>query len=250
MPATEKGRLCKMETVIIVLMILVALSFVLKQSFGKPAAVIAVSVVAAVFTGMMWPYAIEQSKSQISSWLSDSDLMLDVAVVMSVEIILQMAFCIMAVNISAEGWLPKWQIAVYKVLRWFPGVLFFPVLFSALTYLIFALPGAGFSTVAWILAGAVLVIVPAGAWLFRKAVPEKDLRLELYFILNALMAIFGVIATVNGQTAVDGYSEVDWKAFAGMVLIILAGAAVGLAWYALRLKGLGHLLKRKDRHQL
>ncbi|MBO8454614.1 MAG: hypothetical protein IAC07_07835, partial [Bacteroidetes bacterium] len=99
-------------------------------------------------------------------------------------------------------------------------------------------------------AGAVLVIVPAGAWLFRKAVPEKDLRLELYFILNALMAIFGVIATVNGQTAVDGYSEVDWKAFAGMVLIILAGAAVGLAWYALRLKGLGHLLKRKDRHRL
>ena len=243
------GGHCEMETVIVVLMILVALSFMLKQSFGKPVAVVAVAVVAAMFTGTMWPFAIEQSKSQISSWLSDSGLMLDVAVVMSVEIILQMAFCIMAVNISAEGWLPRWQIIMYKILRWFPGVLIFPVLFSVLTYVIFALPGNDFKTVAWILSGGVLVIIPAGAWLFRKAVPEKDLRLELYFILNALMAIFGVVATVNGQTAVDGYSEEDWKAFAGMVLIILAGAAAGLAWYVLRLKGLGHLLKRKYRHR-
>ena len=239
-----------METVIIVLMILIALGFLLKQSFGKPATVIAVAVAAAVFTGMSWPLAIGQSKSQISTWLADSALMLDVAVVMSVEIILQMAFCIMAVNISSEGWLPRWKIIMYRILRWFPGVLFFPVLFSALTYLIFALPGNDFKTVAWIMAAGVLVVIPVGAWIFRKAIPEKDLRLELYFILNALMAIFGIIATVNGQTSVDGSSEVDWRAFAGRVLPVLAGAVGGLAWYALRLKGFGRLLKRKDRPRL
>ena len=74
-----------------------------------------------------------------------------------------------------------------------------------------------------------------GAWLFRRLVPEKDLRLELYFILNALTAVFGVVATVNGQTSAEGYSEVDWKASAGLAAIILAGAVAGLAWYAFRL---------------
>lgn len=224
-----------MESVVIVLMILIALSFILKQSFGKPAAVIAVAVVAAVFTGTMWPFAIEQSKSRISAWLADSALMLDVAVVLSVEIIIQMAFCMMAVNISAEGCLPRWKVLAYKILRWFPGILFFPVLFSALTYLIFTFPGNDFRLTAWLMGGAVLILITAGAWLFRRLVPEKDLRLELYFILNALTAVFGVVATVNGQTSAEGYSEVDWKASAGLAAIILAGAVAGLAWYAFRL---------------
>lgn len=220
--------------VVTVLMLLVALSFILKQSFGKPGTVLLIAVVAAAFTGLMWPFAIEQSKSQISEWLSDSALMLDVAVVLSVEIIIQMAFCMMAVTIFTDGYLPRWKILVYKILRWFPGVLVFPVLFSALVYMIFAFPGTSFKVVAWSLAGAVLVLIPALAWGFRKLIPEKDLRLELLFILNALTAIFGVIATVNGQTAVEGFSEVDWSAFLGIILITLAGALVGWGYYAFR----------------
>lgn len=225
-----------METAVTVLMILIALSFILKQSFNKPYAVIAAAAVLALFTGFSWPIAIEQSKSQISEWLANSSLMLDVAVIMSVELFLQMSFCLMSVNISAEGELPKWKIAVYKTLRWFPGILIFPVLFSALVFAVFALPGNDFRLISWSLAGIVLISVVSGAWLFRKLVPEKDLRLELLFILNALIAIFGIIATVNGQTAVEGISEVDWKASAGLAGIVLAGAAIGLVCYLVRLR--------------
>lgn len=225
-----------MEILVTVLMILVALSFILKQSFGKTWTVIAISATAAVFTGLSWPLAIEQSKSQISTWLADPALMLDTAVVLSVEIIIQISFCIMAVNLSAEGQMPKWKIVLYRILRWFPGVLIFPVLFSALVYAIFSFPGVDFRLTAWIMAAATVFLIPCGAWLFRKAVPEKDLRLELLFILNILTALFGIVGTVNGQTAVEGFSEVDWSASAGIALITLAGAACGLAWYVVRLK--------------
>lgn len=223
-----------METVVTVLMLLIALVFVLKQSFGKPWTVLAAAAAAALFTGLMWPLAIGQSKSRISAWLADSALMLDAAVVLSVEIVLQMAFCMMAAGLSAEGRMPRWKIVVYRILRWFPGVLIFPVLFSALVYVIFAFPGNDFKLTAWILAALVFILIPAGAWAFRKAIPEKELRLELLFILNALTAIFGVMATVNGRTAVEGFSEVDWGAFAGIVLITLAGAFAGWLWHLLK----------------
>ena len=225
-----------METVVLVMMIMVCFNYILKQTYRKVSFVALSSVICALFVGLMWQYAIEQSKSQISTWLADSALMLDTAVVLSVEIIIQISFCIMAVNLSAEGQMPKWKIVLYRILRWFPGVLIFPVLFSALVYAIFSFPGVDFRLTAWIMAAATVFLIPCGAWLFRKAVPEKDLRLELLFILNILTALFGIVGTVNGQTAVEGFSEVDWSASAGIALITLAGAACGLAWYAVRLK--------------
>ena len=226
----------KMETAVTVLMILIVLGFILKQSFNKPYTVIATATVLAIFTGFSWPLAVEQSGSRISEWLSDTSLMLDVAVVMSVEILLQMSFCITSVNIYAEGKLPKWKILTYKALRWFPGILIFPVLFSALVFAVFALPGNDFRVVSWSLAGVVLIMVSGGARLFRKLVPEKELRLELLFILNALTALFGIVATVNGQTAVEGISEVDWTAFAGIAGITASGAAAGFIYYLIRLR--------------
>ena len=89
-----------METIVLVLMILVCFSFMLKQSFRKLLSVGVIALVAALFTGLMWPVAIEQSRSQIEAWLANPQLMLDTSVVLSVEVALQMAFCIMAVNIT------------------------------------------------------------------------------------------------------------------------------------------------------
>jgi hypothetical protein len=36
-------------------------------------------------------------------------------------------------------------------------------------------------------------------WGVRWLVPEKELRLEVFFLSNALIAILGIIATVNGR---------------------------------------------------
>lgn len=115
-----------------------------------------------------------------------------------------------------------------------PGVLIFPVLFSGLVYLIFSFPGVSFSLVAWSMAAGVLILISAGTLFLRYLLPEKELRLELLFLTNALTAILGIIATVNGRTAVTGVSEVDWGALTGLIIMLAGGGLIGLVIYKYR----------------
>ena len=224
-----------METVIVVIMMLAGFTYLLKQTYRKVYSVALSAVVCALFVGLTWPYAIEQSKSQISGWLANTALMQDIAVVLTLEVILQMAFCLLAAHIQTSGKARPATIWAYRLLRWFPGILIFPVLFSALVALIFSFPGVSFPLVAWSMAGAVLVLIPAGTYLLRWLLPEKDLRLELLFLGNALIAILGIVATVNGRTAVAGISEVNWSALGGMLGLIVAGIAAGMLLRRLKL---------------
>lgn len=217
-----------METVVVVLMILVCFNFMLKQTYRKQWSVATIAVVCALFVGLVRPYAIEQSKTQIADWLANPALMLDTSVILSLEVVLQMAFCMLAAHVLTTGPIKKRTLWAYRALRWFPGILIFPVLFSGLVYLIFSFPGVSFSLIAWSMAGGVLVLIPAGTLFLRWLLPEKELRLELLFLTNALTAILGIIATVNGRTAVAGISEVDWSALGGLIGLLILGGLIGL----------------------
>ena len=81
-----------MDTIVWILILLTAFNSLLKQSFWTPVATWIAAGVAGVFVLLVWPYAIEQSKTQIADWLADSRLMLDTSVVLTVELTLQMAF--------------------------------------------------------------------------------------------------------------------------------------------------------------
>lgn len=63
----------------------------------------------------------------------------------------------------------------------------------------------------------------------------KEIRLELLFLTHSLTAILGIVATVNGRTAMDGTGDVDWKAFLGLSGLIVAGGFLGLLLYRYRL---------------
>ena len=225
-----------MENVVLLMMILVCFNYILKQTYRKVYSIAFSAIVCALFVGLMWPYAIEQSKSQISDWLANSALMLDIAVILTLEVAVQMAFCVLSAHIQTSGKVKPITIWVYRVLRWFPGVLIFPVLFSLLVSAIFALPGVSFSLIAWVLAAIVFIVIPLAAWGVKWLLPEKEIRLELLFLSNALIAILGVIATVNGQTAVAGISDVDWKALGGVVSLLICGLVLGIIAYRIKLK--------------
>lgn len=225
-----------MESVVLVMMILVCFNYILKQTYRKVYSIVFSAIVCALFVGLMWPYAIEQSKSQISDWLANSALMLDIAVILTLEVAVQMAFCVLSAHIQTSGKVKPITIWVYRVLRWFPGVLIFPVLFSLLVSAIFALPGVSFLLIAWVLAAIVFIVILLAAWGVKWLLPEKEIRLELLFLSNALIAILGVIATVNGQTAVAGISDVNWKALGGVVSLLICGLALGIIAYRIKLK--------------
>lgn len=198
-----------MDTIVLILILLTAFNFLLKQTFWKPVAVGAATGIATIFVILLWPYAIEQSKTQIADWLSDNQLMLDTSVVLTLEIVVQMAFCLLAVHVANYSPVKNRMMVAYRLLYWFPGVLIIPVLFFGLTQAIFSFPGVSFKLIAWLFGLFVFVVIPLGRWLIKWLLPEEDLRLELFFLTNALVAILGIIATVNGRTAVEGVGDVD-----------------------------------------
>ena len=219
-----------METVVLVLMIVVCFNYLLKQTYRKKYFVMFSAVVSALFVGLMWPYAIEQTKTQITDWLNNPDLMRDTAVILSIDVILQMAYCMLAAHIMTTGEIKRRTLVAYKVLRWFPGILIYPVLFSILVAVIFSFPGHSFTGISWTLAVMVLIVIPSGTFLLRWLLPEKELRLELLFLCNALIGMLGVISTVNGQTAVTGQTKIEWSALAGLLLMILIGGILGMVF--------------------
>lgn len=225
-----------METVVLVMMMLVCFNYIMKQTYRKKYAVVCSAIVCALFMWLMWPYAVEQSKSQIVGWLSDSALMLDVAVILTLEVAVQMAFCVLSAHIQTTVEVKPLTLWIYRILRWFPGVLIFPVLFSLLVSLIFALPGTSFQLVAWSAAAAVFVVIPIATFGVKRLLPEKEIRLEVLFLSNALIAILGVVATVNGRTAVAGISEVDLAALAGVCGLVVLGLIRGFIQHGIRLK--------------
>lgn len=217
-------------------MLLTAFNFLLKQTFWKGLAVGLIAAASAVFAGLMWPYAIEQSKTQIADWLANPALMLDTSVLLTIEVSIQMAYAMLAVHVANAYPVKPRTLLTYRLLRWFPGLLIFPVLFSGLVYLIFAFPGVSFTTIAWSYATLILIAVPAGRWLLLWLLPEKELRLELFFLTNALVAVLGIVATVNGRTSAAGVSEIDFGALAGTAGIAVAGILIGLSWWKLKKK--------------
>lgn len=225
-----------MDTVVWILILLTAVNFLLKQSFWRPVATGVAAGIAALFVVLVWPVAIEQSKTQIADWLADNQLMLDTSVVLTVELSLQMAFCLLSVHVANYSPVKPRTWWMYRVLYWFPGVLVLPVLFFGLTQTIFAFPGISFERLAWLFAAFVGVAIPLGRWLIRLLLPEPELRLELFFLTNALAAILGIIATVNGQTAVAGTTEVDWAALGGCIGIFVAGALLGWMLFVIKRK--------------
>lgn len=223
-----------METVVKVAMVLVSFSFVLKLTGYKLRQLLLMALLCALFTGLSWSFAAEQSKTEIASWLADRALMQDIAVVLTLDVVLQMAYCLMAVNLMNSGPVRRRTIWIYRMLRIFPGIMVFFVLFSLVVSCLFAFPGVSFALISWCMAGAVLVLLPLAVLGVRKLLPEKEIRLELLFLSNAMTAALGIIATVNGTTASESVDSVDYLAFAAVCAIVLAGATLGFLLYRLK----------------
>lgn len=220
-----------MEVVIIVIMLMVGFSLVLKLTYLPIYGKLLVGIVCALFVGMSWEEAASQSKTQIESWIQDPGLMLDMAVLLTVDVFLQMAFCMIAAKRVSGEVMTKWDKAGYAATLWIPGILIFPTLFALLVEVIFSFPGMDFNVIAWSLAAVVFVSVVALTYLMAWMIPEKDLRLELIFMVNSLIAMLGIVATVNGRTAVSGTNSVDWQSLLGIIVILLLGASAGLLLY-------------------
>lgn len=216
-----------MEIVIIIIMLLVSFSLILKLTYLPLYGRLAVCFLCALFTGLSWESAVNQSKTQIADWLQNPELMLDVAVLLTADVFMQISFSILNARSIAGEKMNRAVRILRDVTLWVPGILIFPTLYALLVEVIFAFPGMNFVTLAWSLAAVVFILIALLPPVVKLLIPEKDLRLELIFMINAIIALLGVVATVNGRTAVAGTNSVEWQPLICVILLLLAGGATG-----------------------
>lgn len=213
-----------METVIILIMFMVGLSFVLKLTFMRPWQMIAEVLILAIATVSTTDIAISQSKLQISEWLQTPDVMLDLAVLLTLDVALQIAFCLCMINNPV-----KLKDRVLKdLLLYIPGLLIFPVSFYLLVQIIFSNAGMDFNNLSYCLGVAITVLIPLLVYGARYLLPEDSERLELIFYINCIVGFLGIIATVNGRTATTGVNEVNINSLLAIIGLAVIGSIFGL----------------------
>lgn len=224
-----------METALVLIMVLVSLSFILKLTFMPSWLVWVECIMLALFVVMAVDLASSQSKTRIQEWIQSPALMLDMAVVITVDVSMQLAFCINHVSnaLSMKEKFIRWSLIVS------PGFMILPVTFAALVQLLFLFTGTDFGSIAYSFAGLLLVSVPLVAYGMKWLLPATIQRLELIFYVNCIIAMLGVVTTVNGQTAAAGISDLNIPALMVVALLIVIGFAIGFFFF-----------KYKNKHQI
>lgn len=222
-----------MELVIQILMLFIIVNVIMKLSFWKWWQTLLFALISAVFVLVSCSYAILQSKTQLSDYMNNTAVMQDAAVLITIESVLCFAFCFAALRSADTNKEKVWQ----KALKWYPGLLLFPVLFYILTQTVFAMPGTDFTVISYILAGAVLVLLPLLSIGVRYMYPEKELRLEVYFLVSLFVCIIGLITTVNGNvTYAPAEEPVNIRAVVISLVLFLLLFLTGILWSRLKWK--------------
>lgn len=220
-----------MELIIQILMLFIIINCILKLSFWKWWQAAIFSIVCAVFLLWAEQYAILQSKTQINDYLMNREALEDAAVLVTIESAICFAFCFAALRNLFGRKVKRWLLPLY----WYPSLLLFPVLFYILTQSIFSLSGVNFDTVSYIMAGTVLIILPLAAYGIRYLFPEKELRLEVHFLVSLFVAILGLLTTVNGNVTYAADEEpVNFKALGLSLGLFAITFLIGYAWNKIR----------------
>lgn len=216
-----------MELIIQILMLFIFVNCILKLSFWTWGQTLVFSVLCGVFILAVYPLATLQSKTQLSDFFANLQMMQNTAVLVTLEASVCFAYCFLISKKLYGGTLSRWG----KVLQWYAGLLVFPVLFVVLTQTIYAFPGIGFKTIAYTLSAAVVIAFPLLRYLFKKLIPEDDFRVEIHFLVSLFVCLLGLIITVNGNVT---YAAVDepfrFDALALSASLFAAAFLIGYAW--------------------
>lgn len=213
-----------METVVILIMLLVGLSFLLKLTLMPVWLRFVECAILAIAAVLATDLAISQSKARIEEWLASPELMLDTAVLLTIDVAMQISFCI--ISVAGPGRQLKERV-LRALLLAVPGLMVFPVVFACLVELVFSFTGTDFYLMGYGFGAFLLLAVPLLGSGMRFLLPDSSQRLELIFYLNCIIGALGVVATVNGRTAATGVNELNLLSLATIVLLALAAAATG-----------------------
>ena len=233
-----------MEQVLFILMLFIVINNAVKLSFWKWWQVGLFSLIAAASVVVMYPYAILQSKTQIADYLQNTVALQNMAILVTAESAVCFGFSVAYLRGVYGKKNPWWR----QLLWWYPGLLLFPVLFFVLTEFIFLLTGVSFTTTAYVVAVAVLVLLPLLAKVMAWLVPENDSRIELHFLVSLFIFILGLLSTVNGQTVYAPQDEpINWNAVLLSLALFAVFFIIGFGWNRIKFPLIQRLRKNRMR---
>lgn len=208
-------------------MLFIIINCTLKLSFWKLWQAILFSCICALFIIGTCQFAITQSKTQLLDYLSNTRILQDTAVLITIESAICLGFCFAALrNLFGKKNKP-WL----KPLYWYPSLLIFPTFFYLLTEIIFALPGIDFTKTSYYLAAGIFVAMPLSSYAAKQILPESELRLEVHFLISLFVAIIGLITTVNGNVVYAATQEpINLKAISLSFTLFAVTFLIGFLW--------------------
>ena len=175
-----------MELVVQILLLFIIVASVLRLSFERGWIIPTLfAVVAAVFVYLTYPYAIEQTKTGLAAYIADRSLREYAAIFISLDVALIVAYSFSRLS-RPRG---RWGRMIAFLLRLYPGVLIFPVLFLR---------------------------------------PEAEQRVEVLFLVELFVFILGIIASVDETIRMaPTESPIQWSGLVLTLGIGLLCFAVG-----------------------
>lgn len=198
------------------MILFVVINSSIKFSFVETKYLIGWGIILGAFVMLVYPYAMAQSQIQIEAMLKNTEILSNIAVLISLEAIVCISFCFVALmDLYKVDVDKKWL----KILRYYPCILMFPILFYWLTQAMFSFTGVDFFLIAIGVAIISVLIFPALSYGIKIIIPEKDLRLEIHFLLSLFTTILGLISTTNGSVV---YTPKDEEIYnIGLIITIL-----------------------------
>ncbi|MCK9448217.1 MAG: hypothetical protein M0Q41_04485 [Bacteroidales bacterium] len=216
-----------MKLIIHILLLFIIVNSILKLSFWKWWHALLFSVGAAAFVVWTKQFAIMQSKTQLHDFMMNADMLKNVAVIITIESAINLVYSFTALS-NQFGKKKKRKL---MLLHWYPGILFFPVLFYLLTQAIFTFPGVDFDTLTFLLAMAIVVAIPLLRKGLKYLIPESEFRLEIHFLVTLFVAFIGLLTTVNGHvTYAATKQEYNPKALLLALIIFALTFFTGYLW--------------------
>ena len=210
--------------VIAILTAFIVINLVLKLSFWKVWQTALFGNIIFLFVWLSTDFASEQSQVTLEAMLNNPRVLSNITVLLTIETAVCMAFCFTSLRSIFKGKESRWN----KILQWYPNLLIFPALFYVLTQCFFYYTGVSFEQIAVGVGVISLVFIILGAFGIHKLLPEKDLRLELHFLVSLLITLLGLVSTANGQIIYVPQSEpINFKilgnTFLFFFLLFMAG---------------------------
>ncbi|MFA8299019.1 MAG: hypothetical protein ACEPOV_02535 [Hyphomicrobiales bacterium] len=224
-----------MELLIIFVALHVLLNSIFHISvFSKRRYLLLVAFVGAAFCYIAYPYAIIQNKVSLGNLFTDAVWINNLSIIYTIESLLA-AF--MSLSLTKEAFGTKMKRWI-KVISYLPGLMIFGALFYFEIIFFFNFHSFEFSTLAILFSVAVAIFLIVGSLGVRYLIPEKDLRLEIRFILGLGGLMLSVILNsgMKGAGNVEFPFYYEWQALMVFLSIIIGGSILGFVYYHLRLK--------------